>query len=133
MADEVRRNWLAQRDADDGCLTAADRLIGAPASMSPNDAWRRRAWRSRPTARARRAARSSSSRPMPLPLFDELNASPAKFLTGRAFVATKARKEMVVLALIKLAIADPDMRRLASSKTSGARMLSPKSATGSGA
>ena len=28
LAQEVRNNWLAQRDADDGCTTAASRLIG---------------------------------------------------------------------------------------------------------
>jgi soluble lytic murein transglycosylase len=28
LADDVRRNWLAQRGADDGCTLAASRLIG---------------------------------------------------------------------------------------------------------
>ncbi len=110
LADEVRRNWLGQREADDGCLTAADRLIGEPGQHAPNDAWtkaRLAIEANRPQAAPRRGR--CSRRPMPSPLFDELNASPAKFLTGRVFVATKARKEMMVLALIKLAITDPDM------------------------
>ena len=40
QADEVRRLWFAQRELDDGCLTAADRMIGARL-MSPNDAWKK--------------------------------------------------------------------------------------------
>ncbi|MFT4268969.1 MAG: isopentenyl transferase family protein, partial [Xenophilus sp.] len=40
QAETVRRNWLAQRELDDGCLTAADRLIAARL-MSPGDAWRK--------------------------------------------------------------------------------------------
>jgi soluble lytic murein transglycosylase len=40
QAAEVRRNWLSQRELDDGCLTAADRMISAR-MMSPNDAWKK--------------------------------------------------------------------------------------------
>ena len=107
-ADEVRRNWLAQRDLDDGCLTASDRMIAA-GLMSPNDAWRKA--RLAMEANRPQAARAAITLVAPdaVPLFDELNASVAKFLTGRAFVAAKSRKELVVLALIKMTIADPDM------------------------
>src|SRR6185369_11839654 len=38
----------------------------------------------------------------------ELNRSPARYLTSRVVVASKARKEMIVLALIKLASSDAD-------------------------
>ena len=41
LADEVRRNWLSLRDADDGCTQAASRLIGerqGPARMTAADA-----------------------------------------------------------------------------------------------
>ncbi len=40
--------------------------------------------------------------------FQELNSSPARYLTSRGGVASKARKEMIVLALIKLAATDAD-------------------------
>ena len=40
QADEVRRAWFAQRDSDDGCMTAADRLVSAR-MLSPNDAWKK--------------------------------------------------------------------------------------------
>ncbi|VWX55489.1 Soluble lytic murein transglycosylase [Burkholderiales bacterium 8X] len=108
QADEIRRNWLAQRELDDGCLGAAERAIGAR-MMSPNEAWKK----ARLSIEANRpqAARAAVALAAPdaLPLFDEMNASMAKFLTGRAFVAAKSRKEIVVLALVKMAIADPDM------------------------
>ena len=65
-------------------------------------------------------------------MFDELNASPRKFLTGRAIAVAKARKELIVLALIKLATADPTTRaRQLESKWGPS--CPPKSATGSGA
>jgi len=107
QADEVRRNWFGQRELDDGCLTAADRFIAAR-TLSPNDAWKK----ARLSIEANRpqAARAAVMLVAPdaIPLFDEMNASTAKFLAGRAFVAAKSRKELVVLALIKMTIADPD-------------------------
>ncbi|KQX90319.1 lytic transglycosylase domain-containing protein [Variovorax sp. Root473] len=107
QADEVRRNWFAQRDGDDGCLTAADRMVAARL-MTTNDAWKkaRLAIEANRPAAARGAVTIAA--PDALPLFEEVNASAAKFLTGRAFVAAKSRKELVVLALIKIAVADPD-------------------------
>jgi soluble lytic murein transglycosylase len=108
QADEVRRNWFAQKDADDGCLTAADRMVAARL-MTPADAWKKA--RLAMEANRPQAARGAVNIAAPdaLPLFDELNASSAKFLAGRAFVAAKSRKELVVLALIKVAIADPEL------------------------
>ncbi len=108
QADEVRRNWQAQREADDGCLTAADRMISA-GTMSPNDAWKKA--RLAIEANRPKAALDAINLVAPdaVPLFDEMNASPPKFLAGRAVVAVKSRRELVVLALIKMANADPDM------------------------
>jgi len=106
-ADEVRRNWFAQRDNDDGCMTAADRLVSAR-MLSPNDVWKKARFAieaNRPQA-ARGAVTIAA--PDAVALFDELNASAPKFLLGRAFVAAKSRKELVVLALVKIAIADPE-------------------------
>jgi soluble lytic murein transglycosylase len=107
QADEVRRNWHAQKEADDGCLTAADRMVAARL-MSPNDAWKKA--RLAMEANRAQAARGAVAIAAPdaLPLFEEVNASAAKFLAGRAFVAAKSRKEIVVLALIRIAMADPE-------------------------
>ncbi|MDM0076046.1 transglycosylase SLT domain-containing protein [Variovorax sp. J2P1-59] len=108
QADEVRRTWLGQRELDDGCLTAADRMIGARL-MSPNDAWKK----ARLSIEANRpqAARAAVMLVAPdaIALFDEMNANVAKFLTGRGFAVAKSRRELVVLALIKMTVADPEM------------------------
>ncbi len=107
QADEIRRNWFAQRDSDDGCLTAADRMIAARL-LTPNDAWKkaRLAIESNRPQAARGAVTLAS--PDALPLFEEVNASAAKFLVARGPVAAKSRRELVTLALIKIAMADPE-------------------------
>ncbi|RYF31726.1 MAG: lytic transglycosylase domain-containing protein, partial [Comamonadaceae bacterium] len=107
QADTVRRTWLAQRDADDGCLTAADRMISAR-MMSPNDAWKKA--RLATEANRPQAARAAIGLASPdaLPLFDEMNANAARFLLSRGMVVANARREIVVLALIKIAMADPE-------------------------
>lgn len=124
QADTVRRNWFSQRDLDDGCLTAADRLISAR-MLSPNDAWKR----ARLAMEANRpgAARAAVNLVAPdaLPTFDQVNAGAVKFLTGAASAASKARKEMVVLALIRMASADPDAAALQLDAKWGP-MLSPE-------
>ncbi|MDB5871877.1 MAG: lytic transglycosylase protein [Ramlibacter sp.] len=111
LADEVRRNWFAQRDVDDGCTQAASRLIGdtqGAKRMTANDAWRKarlavEAGRPRAAAAAIEIVAPDSS-----PQFSELNNGPARYLTSRVVVASKARKEMIVLALIKFAATDAD-------------------------
>ncbi len=107
QAEEIRRNWFAQRDSDDGCLTAADRMIAARL-LTPNDAWKKA--RLAIEANRPQAARGAVTLASPdaLPLFEEVNASAAKFLVTRGPVAAKSRRELVTLALIKIAMADPE-------------------------
>ncbi len=123
-ADEVRRNWFAQRDNDDGCATAADRLVSAR-MLSPNDVWKKA--RLAVEANRPQAARIAVTIAAPdaVALFDEMNASAVKFLLTRGPVAAKSRRELVVLALIKLAVADPDQ---AAAELDGkwSAMLSPE-------
>ena len=111
LADEVRRNWLAQRDADDGCTLAASRLIGdseGQRRLTANDAWHKA--RIALEANRPRAAMAAVQivAPDALGQFTELNNSPSKYLTSRVVVASRARKEMIVLALIKLASGDAE-------------------------
>ncbi|MEO7391105.1 MAG: transglycosylase SLT domain-containing protein [Ramlibacter sp.] len=110
-AEEVRRNWFAQRDNDDGCALAASRLIGdtrGARRMTANDAWRK----ARLAMEANRPRAASGAveivAPEAMGQFTELSASPPKYLTSRVVVASKARKEMIVLALIKLAAGDAE-------------------------
>jgi soluble lytic murein transglycosylase len=110
LADEVRRNWFAQRE-DDGCTLAAARLIGdsqGPRRMTVNDAWRKA--RLAVEANRTRAAEAAVliAAPDAVNQLRELTNSPTKFLTSRVVVASKARKELTVLALIKLAGGDAE-------------------------
>ncbi|MDM0122523.1 lytic transglycosylase domain-containing protein [Variovorax arabinosiphilus] len=107
QVESVRDTWLRQRDADDGCLTAADRLI-ASRLLTPETAWKKA--RLAIEANRPQAARAAITLAAPdaLPTFDQVNASAAKFLGNAIIAASRARKEMVVLALIKVAMADPD-------------------------
>ncbi|MCE3271682.1 MAG: peptidoglycan lytic transglycosylase, Glycoside Hydrolase Family 23-like protein [Ramlibacter sp.] len=109
IADEVRRNWLGQRDADEGCTAAAAALIANPVGprrMTQADAWRK----ARQSIEANRPKAAAAAleivHPEALPMLAELNASPIRFLTSRVFAASRVRREMVGLALIKLATAD---------------------------
>jgi soluble lytic murein transglycosylase len=108
LADEVRRNWFAQRE-DDGCTLAASRLIGdsqGTQRLTANDAWRKARLAIEANRPRAAAAAVEMAAPEALGQFRELNASAAKFLVGRVVVASKPRKEMIVLALIKLATSD---------------------------
>ncbi|MGV3569068.1 MAG: transglycosylase SLT domain-containing protein [Ramlibacter sp.] len=109
LADDVRRNWLAQRDADDGCAFAASRLIGERTGrnrMTEADAWRK-ARQSIEINRPRAAAAAVEIvHPESLPLLAELQASPSKFLRSKVVAASRARREIIGLAIIKLATSD---------------------------
>ena len=40
LSEEVRKNWYAQRDADDGCTAAAERLVGSK-NLTSLDVWQK--------------------------------------------------------------------------------------------
>ena len=106
-AQEVRRNWYALREADDGCTQAADRLLAAK-QLTPHDVWRKA--RLAIEANRPRAARNAVVlvAPEAANQVAELNDSPARFLTSRVQAASTVRKELVVLALAKMAANDPE-------------------------
>ena len=106
LADEVRRNWHGQKEADEGCALAAERLIDAR-KLSAAHAWRKARLSveaNRPRA-ARRAVEIIS--PDVAAQLADLLANPAKFLASRSAIS-KVRKELVVLALVKMAANDID-------------------------
>ena len=107
LSEEVRKNWLSQRDADDGCTQAAARLIGAK-NLTPEDAWQKA--RQATEANRPKAARDALDivAPDAAGLYNELNASPIKFLTSKQIAIRKERKEIITLALVKLAASDAD-------------------------
>ena len=106
-ADDVRSNWYAQRDADDGCTHAAGELYSYK-KLSALDIWRK----------ARLGAEANRSRvvraaveivaPEALTQLKEVLDSPSKYLLARNMAGSRVRQELVLLALIKLASGDPD-------------------------
>ena len=108
LAEEVRRNWYLQRDGDDGCTLAAGRLFDAK-KLSALDIWKK-ARLSVELGRLR-SARSAVEivAPEALPQVSELFSNPAKFLSAQATATGKVRKELVVLALLRMASNDPDV------------------------
>ncbi|MDD5325073.1 MAG: lytic transglycosylase domain-containing protein, partial [Polaromonas sp.] len=105
LSDEVRKNWLAQRDADNGCTAAAAQLAGAK-NLTQQDIWHKA--RLAIDANRPRAARDAVQivAPQAVGMVNELNSSPAKFLTDKHLALRKVRKEIITLALIKLASSD---------------------------
>ena len=106
-ADDVRSNWYAQRDADDGCTHAAGELYSYK-KLSALDIWRK----------ARLGAEANRSRvvraaveivaPEVLTQLKEVLDAPSKYLLARNMAGSRVRQELVLLALIKLASGDPD-------------------------
>lgn len=105
VAVEVQGNWQAQRDVDKGCTAAADQLIQSK-QMSPQVAWQKARMSievNRPAA-ARAAVQIIA--PEAVAMVTELNSSPAKFLNDKKIALRKVRKEIITLALVKLASSD---------------------------
>jgi soluble lytic murein transglycosylase len=107
MVDEVRNTWFAQRDAEDGCTEAASQLL-LDRKLKADDFWRKARLATeanRPRSAAKVVAVVS---PESLPLLNELNDKPTKFLTSKVLAVSNTRREIIVLALTKLAVGDPD-------------------------
>ena len=105
LADEVRKNWYAQRDADDGCRAAAERLVGSK-NLNVQDVWQKA--RLALEANRPRAARDAVAivSPESAAMVAELIDSPARFLTEKNIAIRSTRKELVTLALVRMASAD---------------------------
>ena len=102
---EVLRNWYALRDVDDGCSNAAAEMLAAK-KIKPIDVWRKA--RLAAEANRLRAARKAVEivAPDALPQLREALDAPTKYLTGRATARGKERQELVVLALVRMAMSD---------------------------
>ena len=107
VSDEVRKNWYAQRDADDGCTAAAERLTGSK-NLTTLDVWQKA--RLATEANRPRAARDAVTiiSPESVGMVTELFNNPAKFLSEKSIAMRNTRKEIITLALVKLAASDAD-------------------------
>ena len=104
LSDEVRKNWYAQREADDGCTAAVSRLVGAQ-NLTVLDVWQKA--RLSMEANRPKAARDAVQivAPEAVGLVTELSASPIQFLTAKRIALSKTRKEIITLALVRMAAA----------------------------
>ena len=106
-AAELKRLWYAFRDTEDGCTYTAEKLHDLK-KMESLDLWRK----------ARLAMDNNRPRAAQLALNIEstelgkqvilIHADPQKYLDKRILAITKKRKELSVLALIRIANTDPD-------------------------
>ncbi|WP_066268894.1 lytic transglycosylase domain-containing protein [Hydrogenophaga palleronii] len=102
----VQANWLAQRDADDGCASAA-RALFASGHLKPAAVWQR-ARLAMDSNRPRVAMQAVSLvDPDIVPTVDSIAANPAKYLDDKITAIRPRTKELVTLAIIRLAASDP--------------------------
>jgi soluble lytic murein transglycosylase len=104
---ELKRLWYAFRDTEDGCTYTADKLHDLK-KIDALDVWRK----------ARLAMDNNRPRVAQLALNIEsgelgkqailIHSDPQKYLDKHILAITKKRKELAVLALIRIANADPD-------------------------
>ncbi|QXZ09276.1 lytic transglycosylase domain-containing protein [Comamonas sp. Y33R10-2] len=107
VGQQVRDLWMSQKDADDGCTTAAGQMY-ASKLITEADVWRRA--RVAAENNRQKAARDAVAIVAP-EVADQVAlvfASPAKYLAGSSKVRGRERKELALLALIRMAANDPD-------------------------
>jgi soluble lytic murein transglycosylase len=107
VAAEFKRLWYAQKETDDGCNYAAEQLHTAR-KIDGLDLWRK----------ARLAMEVSRPRAAQLAVEIEakdvagqvvlIQADPVKYLDKRIMAISTKRKELAVLALIRMAASNPD-------------------------
>jgi soluble lytic murein transglycosylase len=111
VAQQVEALWLAQREADEGCAAAAEQQIKAK-KLQPQTVW----------LRARLGFENDSPR-IATQAVGLLNAEwantvsaiysrPEQYLEGKLLALRLRTKELVTLALIRLAVKDPDAAAL---------------------
>ena len=107
IATEVKKNWMSQRDGDDGCTVAAARLVGTK-QLTVDDVWQKA--RLAAEANRPRAARDAVAiiSPESVGMVTDIFSSPAKFLTDKSLAIRKTRKELIALALVKMASTDAE-------------------------
>ena len=105
LEESIRRTWLSQRNADEGCTFAVEQLLKAR-QLTAATAWRkaRSMVEINHKPPARDALRMVSDQSMAK--LDDLMANPLRFMQQRATTLGKETPEWIVLALIRLAAND---------------------------
>ena len=107
VAAEAKRLWYAQKEADDGCTYLIDHLHSGR-KVNGLDLWRK----ARIAVDANKPKAAKDAVDIEAPRQSEqvglIFSDPAKYLDKQILAITKSRKELAVLALIRLAASDPD-------------------------
>ncbi|WP_439589926.1 transglycosylase SLT domain-containing protein [Hydrogenophaga sp.] len=104
-AVQVQANWLAQREAEDGCATAAQALL-ASGHLKPEAVWQR-ARLAMDSNRARVASQAVAMLdPERAATVEQIANDPAKYLDDKITAIRPRTKELVTLAIIRLAAND---------------------------
>ncbi len=106
---EARATWLAQRDGDEACALLTSRLVDDRA-LSADDVWlaaRAAAEANRPRAARQAAALTGPNGAAAANAVDDLFKDPLRYL--QQLPAAGAQGELVVMALTRLAAADPEL------------------------
>ena len=104
---ELKRLWYAQKETDDGCTTVAEKLYAAKKINGP-DLWRKaRLAMDTNRPRAAQAALAIESLEVAKQII-LIQADPLKYLDKKIFAFSRNRKELSVLAMIRVASTDPD-------------------------
>ena len=115
-AERVRALWHAQREADDGCATAAQSLLGS-GHLKPEAAWQR----ARLAMDANRPRVASQAVGLIDPdwaaMVDTVAKDPAKYLDEKITAIRPRTKELVTLAIIRLASSDPSAAAIEMDRT----------------
>jgi soluble lytic murein transglycosylase len=107
VARQVSELWLAQRDADDGCATAAKALFDS-GHLGADQVWQR-ARLAMETGRTRAATQAIGIVDADaVPIAQAIAANPARYLDDKITALRPRTKELVTLAIIRLADSDPD-------------------------
>ena len=116
VAPVVQANWHAQREAEDGCATAAKFLLDA-GQLKPQVVWQR----ARLAMDANRARVATQAVAMLAPdlsiTVDSIASDPAKYLDEKLTAIRPRTKELVTLAIIRLAANDPTAAALEMDRT----------------
>ena len=107
VADKVRDLWLAQKDTDEGCLLAAKQQLAA-GLLQPSVAWQRARW-AMENNRVRAATQAVGLLDTDwVATVQAIHSNPGKYLDEKVTAIRPRTKELVTLALVRLAATELD-------------------------
>ena len=128
VAAQVQELWLGQKEADDACATAAEQQLKA-GKLKPHSAWLR-ARLGMENERLRIATQAIGFlNPDWAGKVNTIYANPSRYLDEKLTAILPRTKELVTLAMIRLAVDDPAMAALQMEKLRWKTQLSQEERT----